>query len=193
MSTIKELAAKLGISERTIRNHRKDGYDLALNEREKIDIDKSVHSYVKYQSEKIRFIKAQQGRELTGNNGNTKEPENAEEWKAEKEKQAAIKGRLANEKDLGEMVPFEAILELYNKPLAFVKRELLDATNQLSKRLPISPEQKKAIDDFIRSSLERLNEKGMDELQPLISEIIERHSKYYSAASEDSDDSMGDD
>lgn len=193
MSTIKELAATLGVSERTVRTHRKVGYALVLKASDEIDIEKSVHAFVKYQSEKLRQMKAQKGRDLSGNSGNTKEPENAEEWKAEKEKQAAIKLRLQNEKDLGAMVPFEAIIELYNKPLSFVKRELLDATNQLSKRLPISPDQKKALDGFIRSSLERLNEKGMDELQPLISEIIERHSKYYSTAAEGSDDPMGDD
>ena len=94
MSTVKELAKKLGVADRTIRNYLNDGYALVWMDSKKIDLDKSVHSYVKYQSEKIRKMKVQQGRNLSGNSGNSgnsQEPKNGEEWKAETEKQRAIK------------------------------------------------------------------------------------------------------
>lgn len=193
MSTIKALAAKLGVSDRTIRNHQKDGYTLVHLDDKKIDIEKSVHAYVKYQSEKIRQMKAQQGRDCGGNSGNRNEPEKITDWKAEKEKQAAIKIKLQNELDLGELVPFDAIMELYNKPLSFVKNRLTDLSNQISKRFSLSPAEIKLVDDLVRDALDELNEKGMDELQSIITPIIERHSKYYSSAEEDVDHSLDED
>ena len=193
MSTVKVLAGKLGVSDRTIRNHQKDGYVLVLDDSSKIDIEKSVHAFVKYQSEKLRQMKAQKGRDLSGNSGSTEEPKNIDDWKAEKEKQGAIKLQLQNEKDMGESVPVEAILELYNGPLSLVKNDLIDLSNQIQKRLLLDPESVKIIDNLVREALEGLNKKGADELQPLIREIIERYSKYYSAATEDADNSMGDD
>ena len=193
MSTIKKLANVLGVRDRTIRNHRNDGYAVVIGDDNKIDVDKSVHAFVKYQSETIRMMKAKNGRNASGISGNTKEPESVEEWKAEKEKQGAIKLRLQNEKDLGEMVPMAALFELYNKPLSLVKRQLLDSTNQLSKRLPVSIDTKKKFEDLIRDALDELNEKSLNELQPVIGGIIERHSKYYSAAAEGADDCMDDD
>lgn len=193
MSTVKVLAGKLGVSDRTIRNHQKDGYALVFNDSNKVDVEKSIHAFVKYQSEKLRQMKAQKGRDLSVTSGNTEQPKNIDDWKAEKEKQAAIKLQLQNEKDMGELVPVEAILELYNGPLSLVKNDLIDLSNQIQKRLLLDPESVKIIDNLVRESLEGLNKKGADELQPLIQEIIERHSKYYSTANEDIDNSMGDD
>lgn len=193
MSTAKVLAAALGVSTKTIRNNEKDGYALVRLDDKKIDIEKSVHAYVKYQSEKIRQMKAQKGRDLSSNSGNSDEPENIDDWKAEKEKQGAIKIKLQNEKDLGEMVPFDAIMELYNKPLSLVKSKLIDLSNQISKRFPLAPAEIKLIDDLVRDALDELNEKGMDELQSIITPIIERYSKYYRSAEEDVDYSLDED
>ena len=147
MTTIKALAVKLGVTDRTIRNHQKDGYALVQLDDKKIDIDKSVHAYVKYQSEKIRQVKAQQGRDSGGNSGNRNEPKEISDWKVEKDKQAAIKITLQNERDIGESVPYEAIMELYNKPLSFVKNQLTDLSNQISKRFSLSPAEIKLVDD----------------------------------------------
>jgi len=193
MSTIKALAVKLGVSDRTIRNHQKDGYALVYLDDKKIDIDKSVHVYVKYQSEKIRQMKAQKGRDSSGNSGSSNEPEAITDWKAEKEKQAAIKIKLQNEQDLGESVPLDAMMELYNKPLSYIKNKLTDLSNQISKRFSLSPAEIKLVDDLVRDALDELNEKGMDELQSIITPIIERYSKYYRSAEEDGDYSLDED
>ena len=187
MSTVKQLASELGVSTKTIHNQQKNGYALVLNDSSKIDIKKSIHAFVKHQSEMLRKIKAQKGRDSVGNSGNSNEPKNADEWKTEKEKQGAIKLKLSNERDVGDSVPVEAIFELYNGPLSLIKRHLIDLSSQIQRRIQIDPSDIKVIDDVVRAALEGLNEKGHDELQPLIREIIERYSKYYSTATEDSD------
>jgi len=190
VTTKKQLAEKLGVHERTIRNHERHGYSVVLNPANKIDLEKSIQAFVKYQSEVIRMIKAEKGRRSIELTGNTKQPETAEEWKTEKEKQAAIKIKLQNEKDIGEMIPSDAMFELYNAPLGITKSKLIDISNQIQKRIPLLPDQVKLIDDVVSDALAGLNEKGEDELQPLIKEIIERYSKYHRAAAEDADYSM---
>ncbi len=193
MSTVKVLAGQLGVSDRTIRSHKKDGYCLVFLSGNKVDIEKSVHAYVKYQSEIIRKMKAQTGRILSCSSGNSKQPKTLEDWKLEKEKQSAIKIRLQNEYDLGELIPIDALMDLYNKPLSYVKRELLDVSNRLSKRIQLDPASIKLIDDLVREALEGLNEKGLNELQEIITPILEGHSKYYSATDEDPINPLGGD
>jgi|GEM_PF-2795815 len=197
MSTAKAVADYLGVSPRTLKNQMDtNGYELKKNEVGKILLVESAHAFVKHQSEIIRKMNAAHGREIrvqSGNSQSESEPQNSDEWKAEKEKQGAIKIRLQNEKDLGELVPFDAIMELYNKPLSLVKSKLIDLSNQISKRLPIDPSEIKTIDDLVRDALNELNKKGLDELQAIISPIIERYSKYYRASEEDRDNYMGDD
>jgi len=193
MSTMKELAKSLGVVERTIRNHIKDGYALVFLGSGKINVEESVRSYVKYQSEKIRHMKANKGRETGGSRRNINSPKSFDDWKTEKEKQAAIKLQLQNGKDKGELIPAEAMFELYNAPLSAVKSKLLDLSNQIQKRVFLKPDEVKQVDDVVRAALERLNGKGLDELHPIIEEILERYSKFYRPTSEDADHSMGED
>lgn len=196
MSTAKAVAEYLGISARTLSNQNKtNGYEFEKDSEGKILLVESAHAFVKHQSEMIRKMNAAHGREISVQNGNSKnelEPKNSDEWKTEKAKQDAIKVGLQNEKDLGEMVPFDAIMELYNKPLSLVKSKLIDLSNQISKRFPLDPSTIKIIDDLVHDALYELNEKGIDELQSIISPIIERHSKYYRSSEEDGDNSLGD-
>lgn len=194
MSTAKKLAEQLGISVKTISNQKKLGYELVLNDSGKVLLDESVQAYVKHQSEIIRKMKAQKGRDTSGNSGNSQsgsDLQNVDDWKMEKEKQAAIKIRLQNEKDMGELIPVDAMIELYNSPLSLVKSKLVDLSNQIQKRIPLNPEQVKLIDEVVSDSLNALNEKGEDELSKIISQIIERYSKYYSSADEDGYNNMG--
>jgi len=197
MSTAKAVAEYLGISPKTLKNQKdKNGYDFKYDADGKILPEKSARAFVKHQSEIIRKMKAAHGREISVQSGNSEsetEPKNSDEWKAEKEKQGAIKIRLQNEKDLGELVPFDAIMELYNKPLSLVKSKLIDLSNQISKQFPLAPSEIKTIDDLVRDALNELNEKGQDELQAIISPIIERYSKYYRTSEEDRDNHMDDD
>lgn len=187
MSTIKELAKSLGVVERTIRNHIKDGYALVFLASGKIDVEGSVRSYVKYQSEKIRQMKANKGREAGGSRGNTQPPKTIDDWRREKEKQAAIKLQLQNGKDQGELIPADAMFELYNAPLSAVKNKLLDLSNQIQKRVSLKPDEVKQVDDVVRAALEGLDGKGLDELHPIIEEILERYSKFYRSTDEDVD------
>lgn len=197
MSTAKAVADYLGVSAKTLSNQSKtNGYEFVRDAKGKIVVVDSAQAFVKHQSEIIRKMKAAHGREISVQSGNSQsetEPQNSDEWKAEKEKQGAIKIRLQNEKDLGELVPFDAIMELYNKPLSLVKSKLIDLSNQISKRFPLDPSEIKTIDDLVRDALNELNEKGLDELQAIISPIIERYSKYYRTSEEDRDNHMGDD
>lgn len=197
MATAKAVADYLGISARTLKNQSEsNGYDFVRDENKKILLVESAHAFVKHQSEIIRKMKAAHGRDMSTQSGNSKnesEPQNSDDWKAEKEKQGAIKIRLQNEKDLGELIPFDAIIELYNKPLSLVKSKLLDLSNQVSKRIQLNPSEIKIIDDLVLVALHELDEKGMDELQAIISPIIERYSKYYRSSETDEDNRMGDD
>lgn len=197
MSTAKAVADYLGVSAKTLANQAKsNGYEFVRDENGKIIVDQSAKAFVKHQSEIIRKMKAAHGRDMSiqsGNSEHEREPQNSDEWKTEKEKQGAIKIRLANEKDLGEMVPFDAIMELYNKPLSLVKSKLIDLSNQISKRTPLDPSTIKTLDDLVHDALHELDEKGIDELQSIITPIIQRHSKYYRSAEEDGDNYLGDD
>ena len=197
MSTAKSVADYLGVTAKTLSNQSKtNGYEFIRDQNNKIIVDESAKAFVKHQSEIIRKMKAAHGRDMSiqsGNSESEREPQNSDEWKTEKEKQGAIKIRLQNEKDLGEMVPFDAIMELYNKPLSLVKSKLTDLSNQISKRFQLSPSERKIIDDLVHDALYELNEKGLDELQSIISPIIQRYSKYYRSAEEDGDNLMGDD
>ncbi len=95
MSTIKALADALGVTEKTVRNSKKDGYAIVLVGSKDVDVELSVHSYVKFQSEKIRKMNALVGRKLSGNSGNSNDencdPDDDTDWKMEKEKEGAIK------------------------------------------------------------------------------------------------------
>lgn len=197
MSTAKAVADYLGVSAKTLSNQSKtNGYEFVRDDNSKIIVDQSAKAFVKHQSEIIRKMKAAHGRDMSIQSGNSEreqEPQNSDEWKTEKEKQGAIKIRLANEKDLGEMVPFDAIMELYNKPLSLVKSKLIDLSNQISKRTPLDPSTIKTLDDLVHDALHELDEKGIDELQSIITPIIQRHSKYYRTAEEDEDNYLGDD
>jgi hypothetical protein len=190
MSSITGLASALGIVDRTIRNHIKDGYELIYLASGKIDIEKSVHSYVKYQSEKIRHMKANKGRESGGTRRNTQQPKTLEDWKKEKEKQAAIKLHIQNGRDTAELVPYDALLELVNGPLSMFRRKLLDVPNQIQKRLKISPKEVKAIELVVEGAFDSLNELGNDELPSLIDNILEKYSKHYVPAEEDTANTM---
>lgn len=197
MSTAKAVADYLGVSTKTLSNQSKtNGYEFVRDGNGKIIVDKSAQAFVKHQSEIIRKMKAAHGRDMSiqsGNSESEREPQNSDEWKTEKAKQDAIKARLGNEKDLGEMVPYAAIMELYNKPLSLVKSKLTDLPNQISKRFQLSPNKIKVIDDLVHDALYELNEKGLDELQSIIAPIIKRYSKYYRSSEEDGDNCMGDD
>ncbi|GLT20522.1 hypothetical protein GCM10007938_43070 [Vibrio zhanjiangensis] len=197
MSTAKAVAEYLGVSTKTLSNQSKsNGYEFVRDGKGKIIVDESAKAFVKHQSEIIRKMKAAHGRDMSlqiGSSESEKEPETSDEWKAEKEKQAAIKIRLQNEKDLGEMVPYEALFELYNKPLSLVKSSLIDLSNQISKRIPLEPSDIKTIDGLVHDALHELDEKGLDELQSIITPIIQRYSKYYRSSEEDGDSYLGDD
>lgn len=191
MATAKQVAEYLGISARTLKNQSdSNGYEFVKDENNKILLEESAHAFVKHQSEIIRKMKAAHGREMalqSGNSESESEPKNADDWKEEKEKQGAIKIRLRNELDIGELIPSIALFELYNKPLSLVKSGLLDLSNQISKRIQLDPHQIQLIDQLVYKALGNLNGKTRDELQPLISNIIERYSKYYRSSSEDAD------
>ncbi|MEP7731414.1 hypothetical protein [Marinomonas primoryensis] len=191
MATKIQLAAALDVNVKTIRNHEKEGYAVVYNESGSIDIEKSVHAYVNYLSETVRQLKANNGRKTGGTSRNSKQPKTLEDWKKEKEKQAAIKLQLQNEKDKGELIPAEAMFELYNAPLSTVKSKLLDLSNQIQKRVSLKPEEVKQVDEVVRAALDKLNGKSLDELYPIIEEILERYSRFYRSASEDADSTMG--
>jgi phage terminase Nu1 subunit (DNA packaging protein) len=191
MATKIQLAAALDVNVKTIRNHEKEGYAFVYNESGSIDIEKSVHAYVNYLSETVRQLKANNGRKTGGTSRNSKQPKTLEDWKKEKEKQAAIKLQLQNEKDKGELIPAEAMFELYNAPLSTVKSKLLDLSNQIQKRVSLKPEEVKQVDEVVRAALDKLNGKSLDELYPIIEEILERYSRFYRSASEDADSTMG--
>lgn len=189
--TEKAVADYLGVSDRTLRNQKKNGFELEMTPSGEIDVIGSAHAFVKHQSQLIRQLSAQKGR---GNSGNSSaddpETESGKNWKEEKEKQAAIKMLMANRKARGELIPVEAMVELYNAPLTLVRSKLLSLSNELQKRVQLDPAAVKAIDDIVRDALQRLEEKGADELQDVIQKVIERYSEYYSAAEEDGDYSL---
>lgn len=189
--TEKAVADYLGVSDRTLRNQKKNGFELEMTPSGEIDVVGSAHAFVKHQSQLIRQLSAQKGR---GNSGNSSaddpETESGKNWKEEKEKQAAIKMLMANRKARGELIPVEAMIELYNAPLTLVRSKLLSLSNELQKRVQLDPAAVKAIDDIVRDALQRLEEKGADELQDVIQKVIERYSEYYSAAEEDGDYSL---
>ncbi|UTV26393.1 terminase small subunit [Photobacterium atrarenae] len=193
--SIKAVAEILGVTERTIRNQRSNGYALVRTADGEIDVAESVKSYVKHQSEIIRQLNAASGRKPSGNSGNTGNTEGdfqGKDWKEEKDKQAAIKMQLHNAQATGELVPAAAMIELYIEPLMHVKNKLLDLPNELQKHLPLEPGQLKVIDEVVRNALYKLDEKDGDELQSVIQNVIERHAKHYGAAAEDGDNRLDD-
>jgi len=191
MTTKKQLAITLDVDARTIRNNERDGYAIVYTESGDVDVEKSVHAYVNFQSGIIRQLRANNGRKTGGTSRNSKRTKTLEDWKKEKEKQAAIKLQLQNEKDKGELIPAEAMFELYNAPLSTVKSKLLDLSNQIQKRVSLKPEDVKQVDEVVRAALDKLNGKSLDELYPIIEEILERYSRFYRSASEDADSTMG--
>ena len=185
MATKIQLAAALDVNVKTIRNHEKDGYTVVCDESGSIDIEKSVHAYVSYLSETVRQLRANNGRKTGGSSRNSKQPKTLDDWKKEKEKQAAIKLHLQNGRESGELVPYDALLELVNGPLSMFRRQLLDVPNQLQKRLKLTPKEVKSIEQVVEGAFDSLNELGNDELPSLIESILEKYSKHYVPAEED--------
>ncbi|KZN12608.1 hypothetical protein [Marinomonas sp. TW1] len=185
MATKAQLAAALDVNVKTIRNHEKEGYAIVYDDSGKIDIEKSVHAYVNYLSESLRQLRANNGRKTGGTSRNSKQPKTLDDWKKEKEKQAAIKLHLQNGRESGELVPYDALLELVNGPLSMFRRKLLDVPNQLQKRLKLSPKEVKSIEQVIEGAFDSLNELGNDELPSLIENILEKYSKHYVPAEEE--------
>ncbi|EHK2883953.1 hypothetical protein J7H88_003574 [Vibrio parahaemolyticus] len=196
--TEKKLAEALGISPRTLLNSKKRGFEVEKTEDGKVDIAKSIHRYVSFQSEQIRNLSVHSSKKKE-RKSEEEEFEGAEtddsgrvDWKREKEKQAAIKAKRENDLAFGKLVPSVAMVELYNAPLSLIKTKLLGLTNEIQKRVELDPALAKLIDDIVVDTLQRLDEKGADELREVIQRVIERYSEYYSAAEEDADSSVGD-
>lgn len=185
MSSKKILAEKLGITTRTIRNNEKDGYVVVYLDSEEVDIDASIRSFIKFQSEIIRILKSSNGRKVGGSTGNTKAHKSTEDWRKEKEKQAAIKLHIANSESMGNLVPADAMTELYNAPLSVFRNHLSDLSNQIQKRLSIKPKDVSAIDQVVEEVFDSLEEVGKDELQPLIDKVLEKYSQHYVPTEED--------
>lgn len=190
MTTKKQLAITLDVDARTIRNNERDGYAIVYKESGDVDVEKSVHVYVNFQSGIIRQLRANNGRKTGGTSRNSKQPKTLEDWKKEKEKQAAIKLHIQNGRDTAELVPYDALLELVNGPLSMFRRKLLDVPNQIQKRLKISPKEVKAIELVVEGAFDSLNELGNDELPSLIENILEKYSKHYVPAEEDTANTM---
>lgn len=192
MATMLDLAKKMNVSARTIRNYQKKGFEPVMLDSKRIDADKSMQAFIKFLMESMRKDAAKKGREESEKKGNSNVTETVTNWKDEKEKQGALKIKLSNDITMGKLIPTEAMFELYNEPLSWVRDQLIGFSNQISKRMPLSQADKKMIDDLAFNALNRLNEKGVDELQLIITPIIARYSEYYSATGEGTDNSMGD-
>jgi len=191
--SIKAVSNILGVTERTVRNQRSNGYALVRKADGSIDVDESVKSYVKHQSEIIRLLSSSSGRKPTGNNGSTGNTDGdfqGKDWKEEKDKQAALRMKRQNDLEMGELIPAAAMVDLYIEPMTHVKNKLLDIPNELQKHFPIEPENLKVVDEVVRNALYKLDEKDGDELQSVIQNVIERHSKHYGAAAEDGDNRL---
>lgn len=187
MPTITDLSNKLGVTRQTIYNQKKKGYTPALDDSGHIDIDKSIIAYVAHLSEINRKSAASNARYSS-----ISEDDGAIDWKVENDKQSAIGKHLKNEKYRGELIPAEAMIELYNAPLTFVKDKLLDLPNQIQKRMDLSHEQLGVLDDIVRGDLEALNGKTRYELQGLIESVIKRNAQYYSPTDEEQNNPVGD-
>ena len=192
--TLKALSEALGVTDKTIRNQRKKGFTPVNTDSGTIDIELSVKAYVAHQSEIIRQMSADLGRNFGRKNG-ISDPYDDEEkaetdWKKEKEKQSAIKIKLANDRDMGLLLPLEAFLDLYNAPLTLFRGKVTGIANDAQKRISLTPEQVQVVSDVSREALESLREKDADELQSIIEKIVERYSRYYSTSEEDGDHSV---
>lgn len=185
MASKKQLADILGITVKTLRNNEKDGYAPVYLESGDVDINASIRTFIKFQSEVIRIMKANIGRKQGGNSGNTKPHKTTEDWRKEKEKQAAIKLHISNSEAMGNLVPADAMTELYNAPLSVFRNHLSDLSNQIQKRLPIKPKDVSAIDQVVEEVFDSLEEVGKDELQPLIDKVLEKYSQHYVPTEED--------
>ncbi|MDO6498059.1 hypothetical protein [Photobacterium sanguinicancri] len=95
-----------------------------------------------------------------------------------------------NDLEMGELVPAAAMVDLYIEPMTHVKNKLLDIPNELQKHFPLEPGKLKIVDEVVRNALYKLDEKDGDELQSVIQNVIERHSKHYGAAVEDGDNRL---
>lgn len=191
--SIKAVSNILGVTERTVRNQRSNGYALVRKDNGSVDVEESVRSYVKYQSDIIRQLHAVSGRNSTGNSGSSGNREgdfSGKDWKEEKDKQAALRMKRQNDLEMGELIPAAAMVDLYIEPMTHVKNKLLDIPNELQKHFPIEPENLKVVDEVVRNALYKLDEKDGDELQSVIQNVIERHSKHYGAAAEDGDNRL---
>ncbi|MDA0107835.1 hypothetical protein OH456_06755 [Vibrio sp. La 4.2.2] len=187
------LAIALGVSNKTIYNAKQKGFKPYLSGDGKLVVDESVRAYVRFQSNLIRELSAQKRTGKTGNSHrDIHSPTQGVDWKAEKDKQYAIKLKLANQQAVGELVPAEAMIELYNGPLSFCRNKLLGLTSEIQRRTDVEPELLEDIDDVVRDALARLGDKSADELEDVIETILERYSQYYCALEEEEDSGLDD-
>ncbi|GAB3528627.1 hypothetical protein [Photobacterium alginatilyticum] len=165
--SIKAVSNILGVTERTVRNQRSNGYALVRKDNGSVDVEESVRSYVKFQSDIIRQLNAVNGRNSSGNSGssgNREDDFSGKDWKEEKDKQAALRMKRQNDLAMGELIPVAAMVDLYIEPMTHVKNKLLDIPNELQKHFPIEPDNLKVVDEVVRNALYKLDEKDGDEL-----------------------------
>ncbi|MFH0259511.1 hypothetical protein C9980_25200 [Vibrio mediterranei] len=187
------LAMALGVSNKTVYNAKQKGFKPEMTGDGKVDVKASIRVYVRFQSNQIRDLSAQKRSGKTGNShSDIHSSTEGVDWKAEKDKQHAIKLKLANQQAVGELVPAEAMIELYNGPLSFCRNKLMGLPSEIQRRTEVEPELLKEIEDVVREALERLGEKGADELQEVIETILERYSHYYCAVEEEEDSGLDD-
>lgn len=189
MSTLKQLADYLGVSEKTLNNNKKLGYSVVTGENRKLDVRQSAHAFVKFQSDRIRTLSKTKS---LGSKGSGKdeddETKGLDHWKTERERLNVEKLSIGIDKDLGFLVPSSAMLEIYGGVLKQTQNHLLKISSKAQKRSDeFNPKQLRIIDDLVMDALHGLREKPADELKQYIAEIIGRYSKYHRSDEEDSD------
>lgn len=191
MSSLRQLAIALGVTEKTLRNNQKLGFVLVKQPSGKIDIPPSVHAYVRFQSDHIRKLRRLEVQNQGGSSGNSDE-EGLEFWKTEKEKQHAIKLKRENDREFGVLIPTAALLELITSTMGFVKTRLLGVSGKAQKQHTFSVEQLAVIDELTMDALQGLNADA-EQLSALIADTLRRYAQDYRATDEGEDNSVGDD
>lgn len=188
MTTLAKLAQALGVSDKTLYNQQKAGYAPVSNGSDGIEVEKSVHQYVSFQSSLIRKLRAKNGKSSTGNTGNSKMDAETD-WSQEKEKQAAIKLALGNEQTRGGLIPSAALYELITDTFNLVRKNLQKISSAAQKRdNTFTPDQLAVIRELVEEGLQDLKtDERHDELTATIETIIQKHAGYYCAAEEDED------
>lgn len=188
MTTLSNLADALGIDRRTITNNKKQGYQEVRTSKGDVDVTASIRAYVEMQANRIRTLSTAKAHASGGKEGN----DDLEYWKVEKEKMQAFKLRRENYLAEGDLIPSEALFELLNGPLSFVRNHLVSLPSTVQKRCnSFDPQQLKIIDETVREGLRALEEKHGHELKSTFEQIIQRYAKYYPVTYEDSDSSLG--